>query len=219
MRFLWMPLAKLQDGLGGKAKAITTLVIAGLIAADRGDDLRPLPAQDGRQRPAPAERARAGSVRPWPSGIVEFKPHAEVGQPRSPRTRSCIRLYDIDLAKKIAQQLRNRNRRRRNDQSRRSRKRARRQRQRGTRSSRSRKAQITKRPSSRGAATSCVQRTNADPTTRATSRCKSPLTGIVLTSDFRENLINATSSRNEPLLRIGNTDVREPQAVATGRSS
>ena len=31
MRFLWMPLAKLQDGLGGKAKAIWTLVLLGLM--------------------------------------------------------------------------------------------------------------------------------------------------------------------------------------------
>ena len=30
MRFLWLPLAKVQDGLGGKAKAITTAVVAGL---------------------------------------------------------------------------------------------------------------------------------------------------------------------------------------------
>src|SRR5207253_11160022 len=27
MRFLWLPLAKIQDGLGGKAKAIATLVM------------------------------------------------------------------------------------------------------------------------------------------------------------------------------------------------
>ena len=28
MRFLWMPLAYLQDGLGGKTKAITSAVLA-----------------------------------------------------------------------------------------------------------------------------------------------------------------------------------------------
>jgi hypothetical protein len=32
MRFLWVPLAKIQEGLGGKARAITAAVIAGLLA-------------------------------------------------------------------------------------------------------------------------------------------------------------------------------------------
>jgi hypothetical protein len=32
MRFLWVPLAKIQEGLGGKARAITAGVIAGLLA-------------------------------------------------------------------------------------------------------------------------------------------------------------------------------------------
>ena len=70
MRFLWMPLAKVQEGLGGKARAISAGRRGRPDAARLGADLRALSAQDGGQGRAAAGGARQ-RLRPMMPGRVE----------------------------------------------------------------------------------------------------------------------------------------------------
>src|SRR5436309_8115741 len=59
MRFLWLPLAKLQDGLGGKARAIWTLIGLGLVVFIACMILIPYPLKmDAKGQLLPIKRAQ-----------------------------------------------------------------------------------------------------------------------------------------------------------------
>src|SRR5581483_1033072 len=56
-----------------------------------------------------------------------------------------------------------------------------------------------------------LERTNAVPSIPGEFWLRSPMTGIVLSSEFRETLINRFVKPNEPLLRIGSIDPKNPR--------
>ena len=83
-RFIWLPLAALQEGLGGKTKAIITSVGIGLVAPGAGHDLRALsrsrwtprascfPRTQLRVIPRPMDASRRPST-PLKSGTMSRK--------------------------------------------------------------------------------------------------------------------------------------------------
>src|SRR5439155_3139785 len=97
MRFLWLPLAKLQEGLGGKARAITMAVLAGLAVLTAVLVLVPFPLKmESKGQMLPVERAY---VYPPVDGKVEdfrVEPGTEVR-----RGDELVRMYDVQLAEKM----------------------------------------------------------------------------------------------------------------------
>jgi hypothetical protein len=101
MRFLWAPLAKIQEGLGGKARAIVISVIAGLAVLIAAMIVVPYPLKmDAKGQLLPVERRWMYSpVEGTVAGFAEgIKPNAEVseGQP-------LILMQDVQLELKIVQ--------------------------------------------------------------------------------------------------------------------
>jgi hypothetical protein len=98
MRFVWAPLAKVQEGLGGKAKAIAALVCAGVAVLIALMFLVPYQLKmDGTGSLLPEERAVLYS--PTKATVVDVaaQPNQEVvpGQ-------NLVKLFDMDLYKQIA---------------------------------------------------------------------------------------------------------------------
>lgn len=206
MRFLWLPLAKLQDGLGGKVKAIMTLIMVGLGALIAAMIFIPYPLKmeaNGMLLPIKREQIFApneGQIVDIPIGLTSGTPIVK-GQ-------ELLRMYDADLANKIYQY--------KNDIQ-------------------SAEALIKHQSSAGGKADGSDQALNKEINEAQVTResksqllenlkqrthslsnpgefaVRSPMTGILLSSDFRENLNHRYVKPNEPLLRVGYTDVKNPK--------
>ena len=86
MRFLWMPLAKLQDGLGGKTKAIASLIVVGVIALVAAMILVPYPLKmEANGQLLPINRRQVYA--PAEGQVVDIPARAEVRQLRGPGSR------------------------------------------------------------------------------------------------------------------------------------
>ena len=199
-RFIWLPMAKLQDGLGGKAKAIVTLVGLGLGLLIAAMIFVPYPLKmDGKGQVLPKDRGwlyapQAGQIREIKAGLQSGSP---VG-----RDEVLIILFDGDLQKNIKDlQLdiaqaslilkqpddpANPEIKKNKDEAR------------------------VRRDSKIDELKTLRQRTNSLDEPGYFS-VKSPIAGIVLTADFRENLLNKWVRPNEQLLRIGTTDQMNPR--------
>jgi hypothetical protein len=207
MRFLWFPLAKIQDGLGGKAKAIATLVMVGLGALIAAMIFIPYPLKmeaNGSLLPikrmwtfAPVE----GSIGRIPLGLTSgsavFK------------NQDLLFMYDKDLAEKISQ-LRGEingadwvikhsnsktNREDGQDQA---------------AAKEINEANLT-RDNKAALLADLLDRTNSVPNKPGHFAVRSPMNGIVLSSDFKENLEGRYVKPNEPLLRLGETNKKNPK--------
>ena len=97
MRYLWMPIAKLQEGLGGKTKAIVVLVILALSLIGAGLYALPYPLQmDATGKVFPTVRRTVYS--PYPGVIKAFEVQANEGVQER---RSLAKMYDATLANNI----------------------------------------------------------------------------------------------------------------------
>ena len=201
MRFLWLPLAKLQDGLGGKAKAITTLVMVGLGALIAAMIFVPYPLKmEANGALLPVQRAwlyapTEGFVRDIPAGLKSGSVIT--------RDQELIRMFDKGLADQIFELRREIqfadaviNRVNPNGQE-------------GGDPKDVLDAKATRDVKSQ-ALQNLMRRTNAL-NVPGDFAVKSPMSGIILSSDFRENLINRYVKPNEPLLRVGYNDERNPK--------
>jgi hypothetical protein len=98
-RFLWLPLAKVQEGLGGKARAIALLVAVGLLALIGVLCLVPYPLKvESRGSLLPEERTLIFSPGKGYVEALPIKPGDEIkpGQ-------DLVMIYDQDLREKIIQ--------------------------------------------------------------------------------------------------------------------
>ncbi len=200
MRFLWVPLAHVQEGLGGKTKAIITLVLMGLVVLIEALVAVPYPLRmEANGEILPIQRAYVftpgpGLVKGFPSKI---KPGAKVfkGDP-------VVLMYSPELAKEIVEM-------------------------RSTIANAERQAAMFKvvprdeMPNAKVARekqlidaeiTLSFERKkledkrvlfNADLDRPGEYALLAPMTGIVLSSDFNEKLKGTTVSPSQPLLRIG----------------
>ena len=97
MRFLWMPLAKLQEGLGGKTRSIVMASVMGLTLVVTGLIVLPYPLKmDSTGTIMP--QARRAVYSPATGTIVAFavEPNAEVKE-----GQSLARMYDGNLYKQL----------------------------------------------------------------------------------------------------------------------
>ncbi len=99
MRFLWVPLAKIQEGLGGKAKAIATLVGVGLLALLATMYFVPYQLKmDATGKLLPEERIYLFS-----KGKGYIEDIAVNSNDRVAPGRYLVKLSDLDLQKQIAE--------------------------------------------------------------------------------------------------------------------
>jgi hypothetical protein len=99
MRFLWVPLAKIQEGLGGKAKAIAALIGAGVALLVALMFLVPYQLKmDATGSLLPEERVVVYSPTKGYVEEVAAQPNQEVAP-----GQNLVKLFDIDLFKQISE--------------------------------------------------------------------------------------------------------------------
>lgn len=202
MRFLWMPLAKLQEGLGGKTRAIIWLVVVGLVALGFALVFVPYPLKmDAKGSILPIERA---FIYPPTAGHVKWiKPGIKSGS-HVYKDMELIAMYNPSLAGTITKLKMEIDQAeatmkaipaggQQNDQAV--------KRQEASISYHAKSAELEK----------TLKMNNASSKTPGEFYLKAPMSGIILTADFRENLLNRFVKENEPLLRIGRTDAANPR--------
>jgi hypothetical protein len=201
MRWIWGPLAKVQEGLGGKAKAITLLVAAGLALLIAAMIFVPYPLKmDAKGQLLPVKRQLLYSMKE--AEIVQFKvePNNDVKKDDAiavmydPQlANDIIRLqgeidgafrqvkgYDAQIAKSVKPE--------------------------DTLSYSSQRAVQESIYKSKLAELNAIkQRTNSEGEP-GYFLLKSPINGRVLTPNFREELSHRTVRPNEPILRVGDKD-------------
>jgi len=200
MRFIWMPLAKVQDGLGGKAQAIVTLIGVALVALIAAMIFVPYPLRmeaTGVFQPSIRNTlysAVPGQVKSIPPWLTSGK---WIG-----RDQELMELFDLDLQKQIAELqqeiLKAQNTidalgkstdpRDLHDVN--------------------EKKLILNHKSQE--LLDLAHRTNAKLSEPGIFHIKSPIDGMILTADFRE-ILNRPVKPNEPLLRIGKVDQNNPR--------
>ena len=196
-RFIWMPLAKVQEGLGGKTKAIVTAVGAAVVALIFAMFLVPYPLKmeaKGQTEPEVCKWVYA----PVEGQVMEIPERLESGSFVA-QDQELVRLSDIKLQSQIKALLHEFNEAEEdvkvckpdanNPDS----------------TFRWSKAVIT-RDAKQRELEQFIKRTNAKLANPGEFSLKSPLAGIILTPDFRETLTKRTVRPNEQLIRIGKVD-------------
>jgi len=201
MRFIWGPLAHIQDGLGGKARAIITLVGLALVALVAVLILVPYPLKmDANGILLPEKRAKVYT--PVPGRIEEIKKDLE----RSKfvfKGQEIMRLFDMDLKKEITDlQIK--------IQSAESTMKT-------LRASKPKENEVAIKNELLDAQikfnayttelSHLMERTNSIQGKPGEFWVKAPIKGYILTGDFREELFTRGVKPNDPLLRIGDYDM------------
>jgi hypothetical protein len=201
MRFLWLPLAKVQDGLGGKAQAILYLVLTALTVLTAMMIFMPYPLKmDAVGRLEPEKYAMVYAQVP---GQVKAIPPRLTNGSRVAADEELILLYDqeldreitalqgeIDAARDFVTNLR------------------------GKTTTQEERTQLQAQESVVFNKTTQLQRLreryNADvrPGHAGFFWIKAPMGGVILSPDFRTALENRPVKPNEPLLRIGAADLQ-----------
>jgi hypothetical protein len=99
MRYVWMPMARLQEGLGGQGQAIAMAVAVGLTLLISAMVFVPYPLKmdsEGKLEPV----ARRDAFYPGPSGMI-MRFHVKPGDVIGPGDR-LFTVYDIEMAKRMA---------------------------------------------------------------------------------------------------------------------
>ena len=196
-RFIWMPLAKVQEGLGGKTKAIVAGIGAGLVALIFALIFVPYPLKmeaKGHDRPEDCRLClRAGRGHRY-----EIPGIAQIGRAMSPRIRCWCSMWDLKLQQQLKTLLHD------FDEA-----------QAEFDAFNALGAMPTFRMPHFGGTrqpSPAMPRTRTRPVYQA-NQCragnpgefslKAPISGIILTPDFRETLKGRTVKPNEQLIRIG----------------
>ena len=204
MRFLWLPLAKVQDGLGGKTKAIVWSVVFGVLALIAALIFVPYPLKmSATGQLLPIERTYIYA--PVPGQIFAFPNYVKPGA-WVERDKQLVQLYDPELAKKINELKKDieiekvkidlqagRQGNEGNDNI----------------ALQAAQAKITMTYKIRELE-EWIAKTGSNRDNPGFFWVRSPIAGIVLSTDFREKLERKVVKPSEPLLRIGNANPAAP---------
>jgi hypothetical protein len=207
MRFIWMPLAKIQEGLGGKTRSIITLIGVAVLVLVAALIFVPWTLKmNANGQLLPAERGWIYA--PVTGRVVEIKPGLKSGS-KVFKDQELIRMYSDELASKMLE-LKNAI---------------------DTAEEKLRvlgplsqtkgaeqvsvllekvTAETTRTIKSKEFDELC-KRTNADRNRIGEFWLKAPMDGIVLSSDFEETLKLRNVKPNDPLIRIGKVNPRQPK--------
>jgi hypothetical protein len=206
MRFIWGPLAYVQDGLGGKARAIITLVGLFLVALVAVMILVPYPLKmEANGLLLPIKRAWVFS--PAPGRIEEIKANLKSGEFVF-RDQEIMRLYDPDLKDKITDlQIK--------ILSAQNTIRTLRAATKSKETETSNNVELIEAIAKEFAYTDQLNelrlRTNSIQGKPGEFWVKAPIKGIILTGDFRENLFTRGVKPSDPLIRIGDATKKHPK--------
>jgi hypothetical protein len=200
MRFLWLPMAKIQDGLGGKTKAIIWSVVFGLLGLVAALIFVPyMLKMTANGQLLPIERAYVFA--PVPGQIVSFPNYVKPGA-WVEKDKQLVLLYDPDLARKINElkkdiesesaKINLGNGRQTGDEG-------------GQLAQIVEQAKITRVFKIREL-DDLLTKTSSNRDNPGYFWVRSPIAGIVLSTDFREKLERKVVKPSEPLLRIGNAN-------------
>lgn len=207
MRFVWLPLAYVQDGLGGKAKAITSAVVLGLTVLILAMIFVPFPLKmEANGQALPKDRVWLFS--PIAGKVEEIMPGLASGSKVS-KGQTLLHMFDFDLAKQVSdlqtdisvQEMKAKAPITKNSDGTDSR---------GVDPITAQEAKITGREKAK-LLEKLRQRTNASAQKPGQFAVLAPRTGIILSADFREALLGRQVKPNEPLIRIGYTDPDRPK--------
>ncbi len=196
LRLLWLPLAHLQEGLGGKAKFIWTMVALGLVIFIACMVFIPYPLKmDAKGQLLPIDRTWVYA--PIEGQILEIKENLKPRE-KVVKNQELFRLFNPQLQEQIQKlnlEIKNDNtflHANANPQDVETKMLVEK-----TRINRDAKARLLD---------DLVQRNNAIRERPGEFWVRAPRNGVILTADFREALLNKLVKPNEPLLRIGNAD-------------
>ncbi len=207
MRFIWLPLAYLQDGMGGKAKAITALSLTAAVMLVLTMIFVPFPLKmESGGTAQPKERVWAYSPI---AGKVENVMPGLVSGVKVSKGQTLLTMFDSDLEKRIRElqaeieslstkitPIANRTSESSDNKS-----------GDGIAAFEAR----VKLDQSISLLRELKQRTNAHPTKPGYYSITAPRSGIVLSTDTRENLLGRQVKPSDPLIRIGFTDLEKPR--------
>ncbi len=208
MRFIWAPLAYLQDGLGGKAKAITALIATAVAILILSMIFFPFPLKmEANAVALPKDRVYVYS--PIPGKVVEIVAGLKSGS-RVSKGQTLFVMFDAELEKQIMElqtELDILDRKinataPRGDTSGDTNKAEAQMAIEEAKITRRKKADLLKQ---------VTTRTNASLARPGMFTITSPKTGIILSADFRENLQGKPVKPGDPLIRIGFTDPENPK--------
>jgi hypothetical protein len=206
LRFLWQPLAKVQEGLGGKTRAIIYSIAAAVVVLIAVLVFVPYPLKmDATGHLLPQDRQWIYS--PVEGTVVGFAPGVEPSC-RVSEKQPLVLMHDVQVAMKAVELeraisqakgeidgLRMQFAQNPNLQAA--------DRAKITSDMEQKQTLITFKSRELAA---LRERTHAVPSQPGNFQLLAPLTGIVLNGGFRENLTNKTVKPSEPLLRIGNPE-------------
>ena len=205
-RFIWGPLAYLQEGMGGQAKAITSLVIAGVTALVAIMIFVPYPLKmsaTGQELP----KDRVWVFAPHPGEIMQVK---STLLPNTPviAGQELLVMFDANLAKEVSDlqtEIRIADQKIANPIPKNAdgtdNKDAVRDKQEAQSIKQARAEQLKK----------LRELYNIDPLNPGVFVVRAPKTGRILNTDFQENLRGRKVQPHEPLIRIGATDNKGPK--------
>jgi hypothetical protein len=206
-RWVWMPMAAVQEGLGGKARAIGILVLLALALLVGSMVLVPYPLKmEAKGQLLPEDRRWVFS--PVEAQIVSIDPSVRPTATVS-EGQELMTMYDGQLAGKIIDLLTaiqsaaeegRHAQARENDPSLSDAERA----EAGTRRSMN---EIQRRGKQQELDQLC-NRTGADPQRPGYFVIRSPMNGTILNSGFRENLVHRSVKPSDNLIRLGNKSKR-----------
>jgi len=205
LRFLWMPLAKLQEGLGGPAKAIAAGVTALLILLILAMIFVPYPLKmDAKGQLLPTERRWIFS--PVPGQVVDFAPGMEPGSGVT-RDMNLVQMRDIELENNLIklraeisgaeQKIGALN------QKISSRDTPENERLSAIAEKRGEEVVLERKTSEQRL---LRERVHADPNQRGVFWLRAPIDGTLLSWDFKETLKGRPVKPSDPLLRVGAKD-------------
>jgi hypothetical protein len=206
MRFIWAPIAKVQEGVGGKGRAIIYSIVLGVIALMCVFVFVPADLKvEGKGKLLPKKRAMVYSD--WEGTVIGFKGNIQPGFPVT-KGQDLIQMNDDNLGKQITELMAERAKEELKYKN-------------ASAQELEAKSKGNVSPTDLAAIIRdkgeaefnrdlkslqlrrLQKRVNANLQNPGEFWVKSPMTGMVLTSDFRENYTNRRVKPSEFLLRIG----------------
>lgn len=199
LRFLWRPIAKVQEGLGGKTRAILYAVGVGLVLLILAMVFVPYPLKmDARGQLLPQERRYVTS--PWPARVVDFAQGLAPGTTVY-KDQHLVQMEDNDLREKLTK-LQNEI-----DQAEQGIRALRKMAGAPGADARNAAREIMEKESLLGAKRlerdSLRERMHGDPVDLGKFWLVAPFEGTILNADFQEQFANRTVKPSEPILRVG----------------
>jgi hypothetical protein len=197
-RFIWMPIARLQEGLGGKAKAITASIMLALTVLVVSMIVVPYPLKmEASGQVWPIKRA---NIYPPVSGTVIGFPALLRNGDRVTKGQELIHMYSPDLAEQMNNLIHGIDADKKQIQA----IMAEQQRDPHGIDKTLKRIELTASMNSKIDMLKNMRLLyNADPMNPGFLWLRSPLDGVVLTPDFREKLTGASVKESQPLMRIG----------------